>query len=275
MWWLVGGVILIGLSIWLFDFKLMAKPQLKVSTTAQTLVPTLFIPGYYGNRYSFGHMLLRLHKKGQLDKQVVALVKRNGQVRLFGRLQPNTKAAVQVLFQRKSSRPDRQQTGIEAVIAALQQQVAFDQVNLVAHSMGGVTAVLYMLSQPKVPVANLVTIAAPLNDLEVAENGPIQNWRLTPHGPEHIAPIFAQFQSTIKNLPPDMNWLNIAGDILLGGRNDGVVSVNSSFAIRFLVKGKIARYTEVVIRGPRATHSLLHENPLVDRDICQFLWPRR
>jgi len=275
MFWWLSGLIALGLLGLLWDFKWIAKPQMKVSTTASKLVPTLFIPGYYGNRYSFGHMLWRLHKHGQLDKQVVAIVKRDGRVKLLGQLQPQTKAAVQVLYQRKSSRPELQQTGLEAVIAALLQQAPFDHVNLVAHSMGGVTAVLYTLSQPQVPVAKLVTIAAPLNDFEVAEDGPISNWRITPHGPEHIEPIFAQFQATIQNLPKDLRWLNIAGDILIGGRNDGVVSINSSFAIRYLVKGNIDRYIEVIIRGPRATHSLLHENPLVDRDISQFVWPRR
>ncbi|KRM71490.1 alpha/beta fold hydrolase [Lacticaseibacillus brantae] len=275
MFWWLSCLIVLGLLGLLWDFKLIAKPQMTVSTKASVLVPTLFIPGYYGNRYSFGHMLWRMHKRGQLDKQVVAIVKRDGHVKLLGQLQPQTRAAVQVLYQRKSSRPNLQQSGLEAVITALQQQADFDQVNLVAHSMGGVTAVLYMLSQPRVPVGKMVTIAAPLNDLEVAENGPISNWRITAHGPEHIEPIFAQFQATIQNLPPELRWLNIAGDILIGGRNDGVVSVNSSFAIRFLVKGKIDRYIEVIIRGPRATHSLLHENPLVDRDISQFLWPRR
>ena len=48
---------------------------------------------------------------------------------------------------------------------------------------------------------------------------------------------------------------------MLGGRHDGEVAINNSFAVRYLVKDRIKDYTEVVIRGPRAAHSLLHENP--------------
>lgn len=263
------SLIMIGLAI---DFWFLGHPKKVLAGDQTDLVPTLFIPGYYGNRYSFGHLLLRLTHAGMLEKQVVAIVKRDGTVKLRGHLRAANHSAVQVIYQQKSSRPDRQQVGLVAVIAALRKQMAFDRVNLVAHSMGGVTAVLYMLSQPAVPVAKMVTMGAPLNDLEVAENGPISTWRLTCTGPEHIAPVYATFQATIKNLPPQLEWLNIAGDLLIGGRHDGVVAVNSSFAIRFLVKGKIARYQELVIRGPRGAHSLLHENRLVDANISHFLW---
>ncbi|MFK5280657.1 alpha/beta hydrolase, partial [Lacticaseibacillus paracasei] len=57
--------------------------------------------------------------------------------------------------------------------------------------------------------------------------------------------------------------------------HDGEVAINSSFAIRYLVKDRIKDYTEVVIRGPRAAHSLLHENRLVDHDIVEYLWQRQ
>ena len=114
-----------------------------------------------------------------------------------------------------------------------------------------------------------------MNDLEVAQRSPILNWSLTRQGPEHTAPIYQQFQRTIDNLPADLRWLNIAGDLMLGGRHDGEVAINSSFAVRYLVKDRIKDYTEVVIRGPRAAHSLLHENRLVDHDIVEYLWQQR
>lgn len=263
---IIGGIVIIGGTL---DFCIIGKPHKHRGPDVGDQIPTLFIPGYWGNRYSFGHMLLRL----PIDKQVVAVVGRTGHVHLHGRLHLGPHVGVQVLFKNKRILPQGQEDGIRAVLAALRQQDRFDTVNLVAHSMGGVTALLYTLSQPVVPVAKLVSIAAPYNDLEVAKNAPILNWRLTPSGPAQIAPIYAQFRDTIDLLPANLRWLNIAGDLFIGNRHDGVVGVNSSFAIRYLVQGRVASYQEVLIRGPQATHSLLHENRVVDHDIMAFLWP--
>ena len=273
--WIVAaiglGVVVGGLA----DYLLLARPGYQPVPLVMDPVPTLFIPGHLGTRYSFGHMLWRLQRRYGLSKDVVAIVAPDGKVHLRGQLNLNHHAAVQVLFTDKAVRPAAQLHGLEKVIAALQTQQAFAEVNIVGHSMGGVTAVLYLLSKPTVPVANLVTIAAPMNDLEVAQRSPILNWRLTRTGPEHAAPIYQQFQKTIGNLPANLRWLNIAGDLLIGGRHDGEVAINSSFAIRYLVKDRIKDYTEVVIRGPRAAHSLLHENRLVDHDIVEYLWQRQ
>ena len=273
--WLVIAVGTVVIAGGLADFILLGRPGYAPVPLVMDATPTLFIPGHLGTRYSFGHMLWRMQRRYGLSKDVVAIVAPDGRVRLRGRLNLNHHAAVQVLFTDKTVRPAAQLRGLNHVITALQAQQAFSQLNLIGHSMGGVTAVLYLLSKPAVPVANLVTIAAPMNDLEVAQRSPILNWSLTRQGPEHTAPIYQQFQRTIDNLPSDLRWLNIAGDLMLGGRHDGEVAINSSFAVRYLVKDRIKDYTEVVIRGPRAAHSLLHENRLVDHDIVEYLWQQQ
>lgn len=158
--WIVAAIGLVVVVGGLADYLLLARPGYQPVPLVMDPVPTLFIPGHLGTRYSFGHMLWRLQRRYGLSKDVVAIVAPDGKVHLRGQLNLNHHAAVQVLFTDKAVRPAAQLHGLEKVIAALQTQQAFAEVNIVGHSMGGVTAVLYLLSKPTVPVANLVTIAA-------------------------------------------------------------------------------------------------------------------
>lgn len=263
---LIGGGAFIAFAL---DFYRLGHPDKQRKVPVGDGIPTLFVPGYFGTRYTFGHMLQRL----PADKQVVAIVRHNGRVHLRGQLTFGPHVAVQVLFADKRVRPGQQLAGLTQVIAALQQQAAFSAVNLVAHSMGGITALLYTVSRPRIPVATLVSLAAPYNDIEVAKNGTIPNWPLGPGGPSKTAPVYDFFQAHALDLPQTLRWLNIAGDLFNGSQHDGAVGVNSALAIRYLAQDRVARYAEVVIRGPRAAHSLLHENRLVDADVATFLWP--
>nr|WP_279384106.1 alpha/beta hydrolase [Lentilactobacillus kisonensis] len=55
-------------------------------------------------------------------------------------------------------------------------------------------------------------------------------------------------------------------------QNDGQVSLTSAFSLRYLLRDPIIYYRELVIRGSRATHRLLHENRVVDAHIAKFIW---
>ncbi|MFD1439943.1 alpha/beta hydrolase [Lacticaseibacillus hegangensis] len=268
MIWLIviGGGALIAFAL---DFYGLGHPDRQRKVDVADRVPTLFVPGEFGTRYTFGHMLRRL----PVDKQVVALVRQNGSVHLRGRLAFGPHVAVQVLFADKRVQPAAQLIGVKRVIAALQQQAPFAAINLVSHSMGGITTVLYTVSRPAVPVRALVTLAAPYNDTALATPGKVVNWPLGPAGPSQTTPVYEFFRAHVADLPATLQWLNVAGDLFNGSQHDGAVGVNSALSIRYLAQDHVARYAEVVIRGPRAAHSLLHENRLVDADVATFLWP--
>ena len=106
------------------------------------------------------------------------------------------------------------------------------------------------------PVANLVTIAAPMNDLEGGAT--ITNLKLAvdPHGAGNMLHQFINsFKRQLVIYRQICGGWNIAGDLLIGGRHDGEVAINSSLVIRYLVKDRTKDYTEV---DPRSgLHSLL------------------
>ena len=103
--WIVAAIGLVVVVGGLADYLLLARPGYQPVPLVMDPVPTLFIPGHLGTRYSFGHMLWRLQRRYGLSKDVVAIVAPDGKVHLRGQLNLNHHAAVQVLFTDKAVRP--------------------------------------------------------------------------------------------------------------------------------------------------------------------------
>ncbi|GEP14646.1 alpha/beta hydrolase [Lentilactobacillus buchneri] len=124
-----------------------------------------------------------------------------------------------------------------------------------------------------VSVKHVVAIAGPFNDSEIARStDKVDAYPLNAKGPTKRMPIYRALSQRVFAIPRDIKVLNIAGRISNTQQNDGEVSVNSAFSLRYLLQDPAAQYHELVIRGKRATHRLLHENVIVDQEIAKFLW---
>lgn len=55
--WIVAAIGLVVVVGGLADYLLLARPGYQPVPLVMDPVPTLFIPGHLGTRYSFGHML--------------------------------------------------------------------------------------------------------------------------------------------------------------------------------------------------------------------------
>ncbi|MSE22683.1 alpha/beta hydrolase, partial [Lactobacillus parabuchneri] len=91
---------LLALLVGLDFYKLIrVSAHWRPRTRLYTKQPTLFIHGYRGNRYSFGHLLWRLQKAGIAKKSMVIWVGKDGQLHVSGDavLQANN-PTIQVLF---------------------------------------------------------------------------------------------------------------------------------------------------------------------------------
>ncbi|QFR22958.1 alpha/beta hydrolase [Schleiferilactobacillus harbinensis] len=109
--------------------------------------PTIYIHGYSGNRYSFGHLLGRLHRAGIAQKAMVIHVKRNGQLRVQGHLLDTKNPTIQVIFCRSRAHLATELTWLHQILVLLKHN-GVHRVNLVGHSMG---AVLVMLAAMQLP----------------------------------------------------------------------------------------------------------------------------
>lgn len=237
-------------------------------------VPTLFIHGYRGNRYSMGHLLMRLQKMGVAKKALVIKVAVDGTLTFNGPQEfTASNPTIQVLFQNNHADVQDQVRWLSQIVAILKKDYAVTAINLVGHSMGAITVLRYLLTPTTVPVKAVVLLAAPVNDPSIGPDTPAVFWsELTQRGPLKKTANYNYLAQRIAHFPTEISVLNIAGELLGTSRHDGSVAVDSSFALRSLLRGRINRYQEMLVRGAGGAHSMLHENRLVDQAISDFLW---
>ncbi len=238
-------------------------------------IPTIFLPGYFGNRFSFGFMLNRFEKKFWAKKSMVIRVGKLGNMKVQGDL-ANKRSLIQVIFTDHSSKAVVQANWLKDICLILNQQFNVDSINLVGHSMGCITIFWFLTHQLKdlpIQVKRVVAIAGPFNNAEVAKNTKdVENYPNGEHGPKKRMPIYDALLHSVKNIPDDVQVLNIAGSINDQVFHDGEVSVNSAISLRYILKQTAVHYRELIVRGNRATHWKLHENRNVDQTIAKFLW---
>lgn len=135
----------------------------------KTTIPTLFFHGYSGTENSFKGMLRRLEKNQQAVKELVLTVGTDGQIQATGDLSGKAdNPMVQVLFEDNKNNEWNQAEWIKTCLLYLKENYGIDKVNIVGHSMGGVSALRYLgtygqdTSLPQ--VQTLTAIGAPFND---------------------------------------------------------------------------------------------------------------
>lgn len=280
MVWMAGLIIVLVMVIVVVGKLIkLGKPSLVNHDSGPAdgveAISTLFIPGYFGNRLSFGRLINRLMRRYGANKSMVIKVDRHGQIRVLGSL-AQSKVLIQVLFADKSSKPKQQAVWLSEILALLRTHYGVEAINLVGHSMGCITIFWFLTHKNKmnrVKIKHVVAIAGPFNDSEIARStNKVDAYPLNALGPIKRMPIYRALSQRIFAIPKDIKVLNIAGRISNAQQNDGEVSVNSAFSLRYLLQDPAAQYHELVIRGKRATHRLLHENAIVDKGIAKFLW---
>ncbi|CAM2920634.1 MULTISPECIES: alpha/beta hydrolase [Dellaglioa] len=239
------------------------------------MIPTLFIHGYGGNRLSFGPMISRFERDGYGRKDMVIIVDIDGSLHVEGQLR-SAQPFIQILFKNDIASVEKQSAWLYHIMQFLFGAYGIKQVDFVGHSMGGVSILRYLtecrdaLDAPV--VAHAISIGAPYNDHNVAQTTPqIEDLLLTDAGPIETTPLYRYFEKTMRHLPKNLQFLNIAGDLKDG--NDGAVSVNSALSLRYLVQNQL-NYHELIVSGRKAAHRLLHENQRVDDSIYTFLWKK-
>lgn len=211
---------------------------------------TLYLPGLGGNALSTGHMINVLDRH-QIGKKVLIIhVKQDGSLQVektgeFG----NNNPLIQVLFA-DNQYPKTEGNQLISVMRLLYDKYQIRNVNFVGHSSGGDIAFYYMIH------------AHNLNNLP---------------RPNKVVTIGGDFNATkeqLKLLPNDLNVLNIAGEIGNIG-SDGLESVKEVKSQGSHLKPYVGHYKYLLYRrwNPLLSfHSMLHENPDIDKIMAQFLF---
>jgi uncharacterized alpha/beta hydrolase family protein len=239
----------------------------------KSAVPTVFIHGYGGTINSFGGMIQRLSSERKTTKEMLVTVQSDGSLKVDGDLsKKKDNPSIQVLFTANKDTEWNQTEWIYTVLKYLKQQ-GVEQVNLVGHSMGGVSSLRYLTTygQPidASTINKFISIGAPFNDFTESSESIDDVLR---NGPSVKAGRYIDYQNGIANVPNKLPILLLAGKINQETVTDGTVPLNSALATFSLLKdhGNPIKYQ--IFTGPNAQHSQLHENLNVDKTVVDFLW---
>lgn len=258
-------------------FTLAACSTQKAAPTSNT--PTFYFHGYSGSANSTNHLIQYATTHADAHKVYQAVVAANGSVTLHGSW--NKAVAhpiIQVVFTaNKNADLHTDAKWVKAVLQAVNRKHHFTQYNVVAHSMGNLACMYYVLfEQAKFKAPKLVkqvNIAGHFDGIIGMGDRPNQNTLQASGRPAKLDARYKAMLAARKNFPQDqVDILNLFGNLDDGSNSDGSVTNVSSRSLRYLLRGRYRSYTEMMFTGKQAQHSQLHENDAVAKAVDDALY---
>lgn len=246
----------------------------------QSSTPTLFFHGYGSSANAEKHMAEAARQAGVTQTIVTATVDRHAQITLKGEIPKDAVNPIVMVEFKDNRNANYAQDGeyAAAVVRELQARYGFKKMNFVAHSMGNMSILFYLLEHAQneeLPqLQKQVNIANHVNGLEGMDL-PANLTILDNHTgqPSAMSDSYQKLLGLREIYPQDqVDVLNIYGDFK--NESDGSVLNVSSRSLKYLVIDNAKSYQEKRVTGPLAQHSQLHENPEVDRLLIDFLWSK-
>ena len=252
--------------------------ELNSSDYIQSRTPTLFFHGYGSSANAEKHMVEAARQAGVTQTIITATVDSHAQVTLKGDIPKNAVNPIVMVEFEDNRNANYAQDGeyAAAVVRELQARYGFKKMNFVAHSMGNMSILFYLLEhaqneelpqlQKQVNIANHVN---GLEGMDLPANLTILDSKTGE--PSAMSDSYQKLLGLREIYPQDqVDVLNIYGDFK--NQSDGSVLNVSSRSLKYLVIDNAKSYQEKRVTGPLAQHSQLHENPEVDRLLIDFLW---
>lgn len=253
--------------------------QKQVTTTPKEVKAypvTLFFHGYGGTKHSMGGMIQRLSSRYQATHTLDLTVNTDGTIQTSGTFEQADKPVlINVLFADNKNNEWNQAEWIYQSLQFVKAQYHVEKVNVVGHSMGGVSLFRFLetyQNQGELPtVEHFISIAAPLNEfLDTSNEQSVDG--LLQQGPTQISPRYQDFQNNIANFPKNVQVSLFAGQLSASDLSDGTVPLTSALAVNQLLSSQQIPVETFVFKGVLAQHSALHANPKVDKRIAEILW---
>ena len=237
---------------------------------------TLFFHGYGGTKYSMGGMIQRLCSRYQATHTLDLTVNTDGTIQTSGTFEQAAKPVlINVLFADNKNNEWNQAEWIYQALQFVKVQYHVEKVNVVGHSMGGVSLFHFLetyQNQGELPtVTHFISIAAPFNEFLDTSNEQSMD-QLLQQGPTQISPRYQDFQNNIANFPKNVQVSLFAGQLTSSDLSDGTVPLTSALAVNQLLSSQQIPVETFVFKGILAQHSALHANPKVDKRIAEILW---
>ncbi|MFT8408223.1 alpha/beta hydrolase [Liquorilactobacillus satsumensis] len=243
------------------------------------IIPTIYLHGYGGGAASTNKMIAAAEKSGRAQKTLTINVSQDGQLHLQGTWSWSEKnPIVQVIFDDNTAEIPTEAAWLKQVVNYLHQHYNMQKFNVVTHSMSGPVTYYWAvhLRQKNGPVLNkFVPIAGPFNGVIYIDDTPNQNSLESSGKPTSQNTAYRDYFKFRSRFPRQTKVLNIFGNLEDGTNSDGLVTNVSARSLAYLIRGHVASYQELMVKGANAQHSLLHNhNTTVDQAVINFLWPK-
>lgn len=242
--------------------------------------PTIFFHGYSSSSKAEDSMAQSLIKSGHAKTDITAEVGADGKITLHDDRKKDKSAApdiVEVNFDNnRDSNYEDQATWVFNVITTLQKDYKINKMNIVAHSMGNMAVMYYILhhgQDKKLPqMQKFFAIAGTYNGA-MGWNEP-DNYTVDAKTgqPSEENDRFKVLLPLRKTFPKQIEVMNVYGDTT-GKGDDTMVTNKSCQTMRYLLNGRAKSYKEYKVTGDLARHEKLHENPEINKALNKFLFP--
>lgn len=247
------------------------------AVTKRAVAPTLYVAGHNAPASSMDQLITTAEKGAPVRAVVTATVSAGGRVTLSGHWPKNaSRPAVRVVFQDSASRDYHQISGwLKNVVVALKRRYAITHLQVVAHSLGNIGVLYYLLNNSRDHTLPTMTKYAALGgnfDGEIGVHaGQHKNTWQNGH-PSWYSPLYKDEARLASRLATSkLRVLNVYASKTTTSASDGLVLNASSRSLALLLHGRIAHYQEAHFTG--LTHGGLRTSAAVAQRVDRFLWP--
>lgn len=233
-------------------------------------VPTLVIPGWGGNSWTYQTLIHRVQKQNIAHKTLTVWASPSGHIRFRGSLDHHN-PIIQLLYVWNYT-PDYQAQikELRRAMVQLHRQYGVNQLNVIAHSYGGTEWLhAYIGShylQEKVAFPKVILLGTPVDE-SFGTRTRFTRWLFKRSTDTNFKRMERQIRHTsLIHLGTIYNWMGSSG----GRRTDGEVPEIQSLMLRTLVANKRVHYSETVY--PHTSHIQLHQKTKILNRIINILW---
>ncbi|MEH7116857.1 alpha/beta hydrolase [Neobacillus vireti] len=251
--------VILGIQMNKGEHRVTPTTKIASERIVSSPVPTVFIHGYLGGLKTFETMLKNYYLRDKDNSNIVTIA-----VQPDGKLvyQANTVKMVKhplikVYFENNKASVDQQLKWTEAVMRKVAVLYKTTNVNIVAHSMGGITATKYIIDTSN-------DKRYPKVDQFVTLSSPIKGWKkttVTNPAERDLLPGSAVLTEIYNNRDQFPSTVDVFSAY---GTRDALVTADSA-------KGLKDFTNNIITSGFDDDHSSIHEDPEVINSVYSFL----
>ncbi|WP_035191515.1 alpha/beta hydrolase [Ligilactobacillus equi] len=270
------ALIIIALGIQLLLLKgsreePLRQNRLKTDVTYSD-TPTLLIPGWGGNAWTYSHLIDYYQKQNLAQKTMTIHVTPTGKVHVQGAVMNKKNSLIQVLFDWNYTKNYLPQTAwLSSVLRVLHKNYGINQLNVIAHSWGG-TAFVHALAnssylQKNINFKKIILLGVPINEGFSSKTS--YNQALTQKTSDHN---YLRLAKKLDKFNPHnlIHFYNLMGSKDGQKKTDGEVPNVQSEFLKTVIHSNWSTYSQKVYKD--TNHTDLHQNKEILNHMAAILW---